>query len=51
MKIARLVGYESAGTVEYMYLPEVDKYFFLELNPRLQVRGGTVWSLRILGVL
>ncbi|XGW34326.1 hypothetical protein V3C99_018295 [Haemonchus contortus] len=37
VKIAKLVGYESAGTVEYMYLPEEDKYFFLELNPRLQV--------------
>lgn len=37
MKIAKLVGYESAGTVEYMYLPDEDKYFFLELNPRLQV--------------
>uniref|UniRef100_A0A0K0D4A5 Acetyl-CoA carboxylase n=1 Tax=Angiostrongylus cantonensis TaxID=6313 RepID=A0A0K0D4A5_ANGCA len=31
------LGYESAGTVEYMYLPDEDKYFFLELNPRLQV--------------
>ncbi|CAI4232601.1 unnamed protein product [Auanema sp. JU1783] len=37
VKIAKLVGYESAGTVEYMYLPEEEKYFFLELNPRLQV--------------
>ncbi|KAJ1348739.1 hypothetical protein KIN20_004112 [Parelaphostrongylus tenuis] len=37
VRIAKLVGYESAGTVEYMYLPDEDKYFFLELNPRLQV--------------
>ncbi|GMT07393.1 hypothetical protein PENTCL1PPCAC_29567 [Pristionchus entomophagus] len=37
VRIAELVGYESAGTVEYMYLPDEDKYFFLELNPRLQV--------------
>ncbi|VDM75790.1 unnamed protein product [Strongylus vulgaris] len=37
VKIAKLVGYESAGTVEYMYLPDQDRYFFLELNPRLQV--------------
>ncbi|CAJ0566604.1 unnamed protein product, partial [Mesorhabditis spiculigera] len=37
VRIANLVGYESAGTVEYMYLPDEDKYFFLELNPRLQV--------------
>lgn len=31
-----MVGYVSAGTVEYLYDPE-GKYFFLELNPRLQV--------------
>ncbi|ULT84449.1 hypothetical protein L3Y34_013254 [Caenorhabditis briggsae] len=37
VRIARYVGYESAGTVEYLYLPEDDTYFFLELNPRLQV--------------
>lgn len=37
VKIAKLVGYESAGTVEYMYLPDENRYYFLELNPRLQV--------------
>uniref|UniRef100_A0A8R1DU02 Acetyl-CoA carboxylase n=1 Tax=Caenorhabditis japonica TaxID=281687 RepID=A0A8R1DU02_CAEJA len=37
VRIAKFVGYESAGTVEYLYLPDEDKYFFLELNPRLQV--------------
>ncbi|EGT40685.1 CBN-POD-2 protein [Caenorhabditis brenneri] len=37
VRIAKYVGYESAGTVEYLYLPEDDTYFFLELNPRLQV--------------
>lgn len=31
------VGYYSAGTVEYLYDPETEKYYFLELNPRLQV--------------
>lgn len=32
-----MVGYISAGTVEYLYMPEANEYFFLELNPRLQV--------------
>lgn len=32
-----MVGYFSAGTVEYLYLPKNQQYFFLELNPRLQV--------------
>ncbi|XP_065368602.1 acetyl-CoA carboxylase isoform X2 [Calliphora vicina] len=36
VRLAKMVGYVSAGTVEYLYDPE-GKYFFLELNPRLQV--------------
>lgn len=32
-----MVGYVSAGTVEYLYDPEKNEFFFLELNPRLQV--------------
>uniref|UniRef100_A0AC35U7F3 Acetyl-CoA carboxylase n=1 Tax=Rhabditophanes sp. KR3021 TaxID=114890 RepID=A0AC35U7F3_9BILA len=37
VNLAKKVGYYSAGTVEYMYLPESQTYYFLELNPRLQV--------------
>lgn len=36
VRLAKMVGYVSAGTVEYLYDPS-GHYFFLELNPRLQV--------------
>jgi acetyl-CoA carboxylase/biotin carboxylase 1 len=35
--LCQSIGYQSAGTVEWMYQPADDKFFFLELNPRLQV--------------
>ena len=35
--LAKAVGYANAGTVEYLYSEEEAKFFFLELNPRLQV--------------
>eukprot|EP01046_Picozoa_sp_COSAG06_P005952 COSAG06_NODE_272_length_18674_cov_18.029717_5_plen_2141_part_00 len=35
--LAKEVGYKCAGTVEYLYVPATDEFYFLELNPRLQV--------------
>ena len=41
VRLGQLVGYVSAGTVEYLYSHADDKFYFLELNPRLQVEHPT----------
>ncbi|PUU75199.1 hypothetical protein B9Z19DRAFT_1067611 [Tuber borchii] len=37
VRLGKLVGCVSAGTVEYLCSHSDDKFYFLELNPRLQV--------------
>lgn len=37
VSLAKAVGYANAGTVEYLYSEPDSKFYFLELNPRLQV--------------
>jgi len=39
-KLARAVDYKSAGTVEYIYDTKTNKFYFLEVNTRLQVEHG-----------
>ena len=36
-RLTQSIGYIGAGTVEYLYNAATDTFFFLELNPRLQV--------------
>ena len=36
-RLTQAIGYIGAGTVEYLYNAASNKYYFLELNPRLQV--------------
>jgi acetyl-CoA carboxylase/biotin carboxylase 1 len=36
-RLTQSIGYIGAGTVEYLYNAQTNQYYFLELNPRLQV--------------
>ncbi|HEV7226726.1 MAG TPA: biotin carboxylase N-terminal domain-containing protein, partial [Pirellulales bacterium] len=37
LNIGRAVGYQSAGTVEFLVDTETQKFYFIEVNPRIQV--------------
>lgn len=37
IKAARAVNYEGAGTIEFIFVPESQEYYFIEMNTRIQV--------------
>jgi pyruvate carboxylase len=37
LKIGRSVGYQNAGTVEFLMDMDEEKFYFIEVNPRVQV--------------
>ena len=37
LNIGKAVNYENAGTVEFLVDAETNKFYFIEVNPRIQV--------------
>lgn len=40
VRLMREIGYYSVGTVEFLFDPQTKKFYFLEVNTRLQVEHG-----------
>jgi acetyl-CoA carboxylase biotin carboxylase subunit len=40
VSLCRSVGYDNVGTVEFLVDVETEEYWFLEVNPRIQVEHG-----------
>jgi acetyl-CoA carboxylase/biotin carboxylase 1 len=49
-RLTQSIGYQGAGTVEYLYQPSTNSYYFLELNPRLQVEHPVTEQLTSVNV-
>jgi hypothetical protein len=48
IKLGKAVNYRSAGTVEFVYDSDAARFYFLEVNTRLQVEHGVteqVWGV------
>lgn len=37
VRIATEIGYDNAGTIEFLYDLDTEEWFFIEMNPRIQV--------------
>ena len=45
-ELARKIGYDNAGTVEFLLDQDTKEWFFIEMNPRIQVEHTAVSNNR-----
>ena len=59
VKVAKQVQYEGAGTIEFIFIPTTQEYYFIEMNTRIQVEHCVTemvtgidlvqWQLKVAG--
>jgi pyruvate carboxylase len=51
VKLCKMVGYRSAGTVEFLLDQKTNEFFFMEVNPRIQVEHTVTEEVTLVDIV